>query len=186
MVVYTTSSIHLSYSLGEAPPKFNSSFSWWAIWLVHPQNKKKTHWRLPKIEGSIVKYKVLPLWPIYIGERRTTSAKACGIKWGTIGNFLGNMLGTWELFASPHPAPNPKNNLHGKSNVHCPNGKWTVDNPLSTTNKTWKKKPPPPPTHKKKRNAPSLHDSTSHWLDGNSIPKIGCHYFWPGLIPSSS
>jgi hypothetical protein len=23
---------------------------------------------------------------------------------------------------------------------------------------------------------------TSHWLHGNSIPKIGCHYFWPGLI----
>jgi hypothetical protein len=23
---------------------------------------------------------------------------------------------------------------------------------------------------------------TSHWLHGNSIPKIGGHYFWPGLI----
>jgi len=31
---------------------------------------------------------------------------------------------------------------------------------------------PPPPTREK---------GTSH-LDGNSIPKIGCHYFWPGLI----
>jgi len=23
---------------------------------------------------------------------------------------------------------------------------------------------------------------SSHWLHGNSIPKIGCHYFWSGLI----
>ncbi len=38
------------------------------------------------------------------------------------------------------------------------------------------------PAHKKKREAPSLHDSTSHWLHGNSIPKIGCHYLWPALI----
>jgi len=29
---------------------------------------------------------------------------------------------------------------------------------------------------------PSLHDMTSYWLHGNSIPKIGCHYFWPVLI----
>jgi len=27
-----------------------------------------------------------------------------------------------------------------------------------------------------------IHDLISHWLDENSIPKIGCHYFWPGLI----
>ncbi len=29
---------------------------------------------------------------------------------------------------------------------------------------------------------PSLHDTTFHWLHGNSIPKIGCHYFWPRLV----
>ncbi len=40
----------------------------------------------------------------------------------------------------------------------------------------------PPPTHKRERGALSLHDTTSHWLHGNSIHKIGCHYFWPGLI----
>jgi len=48
-------------------------------------------WRLPKIEGSILKYRVPPPWPSYIGEKRTTSAKAYGIKsemlwrtcWGT-------------------------------------------------------------------------------------------------------
>jgi len=42
------------------------------------------------------------------------------------------------------------------------------------------------PTHKKKREAPSLHDLTSHWLHGNFIPKIGCHYFWPRLSNSPS
>jgi hypothetical protein len=41
------------------------------------------------------------------------------------------------------------------------------------------------PTHKNKREAPSLH-LTSHWLHGNSIPKIGCHYFWPRLSNSPS
>jgi hypothetical protein len=56
-----------------------------------------------------------------------------------------------------------------------------------------KKKPPlPTPPHPtaphhtapttKKGEAPPLHDSTSHWLHGNSIPKIGGRYFWPGLI----
>jgi len=34
------------------------------------------------------------------------------------------------------------------------------------------------PTHENKREAPSLHDLTSHWLHGNSIPKIGSHYFF--------
>ncbi len=34
----------------------------------------------------------------------------------------------------------------------------------------------------KEREASSLHDLTSHWLHGNSIPKIGSNYFWPGLI----
>jgi hypothetical protein len=68
-------------------------------------------WRLPKIKGSSLKYRVPPLWPTtYIVERRTTFAKAYGIKarcYGEhvgehIGN-LGNILGThwvgtyWEL-----------------------------------------------------------------------------------------
>jgi len=37
-------------------------------------------WMLPKIEGSILTYRVPPLWPSYIGERRTTFAKAFRIK----------------------------------------------------------------------------------------------------------
>jgi hypothetical protein len=58
-------------------------------------------WSLPRIERSILNYKVPPLWPSSIGERRTTFAKAYGIKvrcYGEnvgehIGN-LGNILGT--------------------------------------------------------------------------------------------
>jgi hypothetical protein len=32
-------------------------------------------WRLPKIEGSILKYRIPPLWLTYIVDRRTTFAK---------------------------------------------------------------------------------------------------------------
>jgi hypothetical protein len=45
-----------------------------------------------------------------------------------------------------------------------------------------KKKNPVPLTHKKRREAPSLHNVTSHWLHRNCIPEIGCHYLWPRLI----
>jgi len=40
------------------------------------------------------------------------------------------------------------------------------------------------PSHiEEKREAFSLHDTTSpRWFHGNSIPKIGCHYFWSGPI----
>jgi len=119
--------------------------------LVHPKNKKKTHWRLPKIEGCIVKYKVLPLWPIYIGERRTTSAKACGIKvryyWELFGEHVRNM-GT--LCFSP-PRPQPKKQLAWK--VECPLSKWKVNSGQSTLHKkqNLRKKNPllPPPVRKK-------------------------------------
>jgi hypothetical protein len=62
-------------------------------------------WRLSKIEGFVLKYRVHPLWRTYIGERRTTFAKTYGINVRCyeehvgeyIGN-LGNILGTqWEL-----------------------------------------------------------------------------------------
>jgi len=41
--------------------------------------------------------------------------------------------------------------------------------------------PPPPAPIEEDR---ALHSMTqlSHWLHANSIPKIGCHYFWPGLL----
>jgi len=76
--------------------------------LTHHSNKKKL-WRLPKIPGSILKYRVPPLWPTYIGERRTTFAKSIWDEsdmlqrtcwgntlgtWGTYWEFKGNIVGT--------------------------------------------------------------------------------------------
>jgi len=50
-------------------------------------------WRLPKIEGSSLKYRNPPLWPGYIGERRTTFAKAYGIKVRCYGRHVGEHIG---------------------------------------------------------------------------------------------
>jgi hypothetical protein len=54
------------------------------------------------MEGSIFKYKVPPLWPTCVGERRTTFAKAYGItlrSYGEhVGEHIGNLMGAhWEL-----------------------------------------------------------------------------------------
>ncbi len=103
-------------------------------------------WSLPRIERSILNYKVPPLWPSSIGERRTTFAKAYGIKvrcYGEnvgehIGN-LGNILGThWEL----------------KRNTLGTREKWkksfpTCPPPPQTS--------PPPKLERKKSKAPWLH-----------------------------
>ncbi len=64
-------------------------------WPITQKNMKL--WRL--IEDSILKYRVPPLWPTYIGERKTTFAKAYEIKVRCyvgehIGN-LGNIVRTW-------------------------------------------------------------------------------------------
>jgi hypothetical protein len=66
-------------------------------------------------EGSIPSCKDPPLWPIYVGETRTTFAKAYGV----------NVRCYWELFEehvrnlgtlSFDPCLTPKKNIHGK----CP------------------------------------------------------------------
>jgi hypothetical protein len=75
---------HLSYSLDEVPPKFNFIFSN----LIGPSLKQMRPWRLLNIECSVLKYRVLPLWPSYIGKRRATFAKEYGI----------NLRCYWELF----------------------------------------------------------------------------------------
>jgi hypothetical protein len=46
-------------------------FSQWTN-LIGPSHKKMKLWTLPKIEGSILKYWLPPLWPTHMGERRTT------------------------------------------------------------------------------------------------------------------
>jgi hypothetical protein len=63
--------------------------------LIGPSHKKMKLWRLPNIEGSILKYRVPLLWPTYISERRTTFGKAYRIKVRCYGEHVGNTLGTW-------------------------------------------------------------------------------------------
>jgi hypothetical protein len=46
-------------------------------------------WRLPKIKGFILIYRIHPLWPTYINERKTTLTKAYGIKMKCYWEFLG-------------------------------------------------------------------------------------------------
>jgi hypothetical protein len=84
------------------------------------------------------------------------------------------------LWQPPIPPKRTKKKLACK--VDCPSGKWTVNNPLSTPNTTWTKKTLLLSHPQEKREAPSLHGVPSHRLQGNSIAKIGCHYFWPELI----
>jgi len=57
------------------------------------QTKKKL-WRFPKIEGSILKYKVCPLQPTYTGERRTTTFQSIyGIKVRCYGEHVEEHIG---------------------------------------------------------------------------------------------
>jgi len=70
--------------------------------LIGPSFKKMKLWRLPKIEGSTLMCRVLPLWPSYICEKRTTFAYAYGIKVRCYGEHvakhirkLRNIVGTW-------------------------------------------------------------------------------------------
>jgi hypothetical protein len=60
-------------------------------WLI--TLKKKNLWKLPKIEGSILKDRVPHLWPTYIGESRTTFAKAYGIKVRCCEEHVGEHIG---------------------------------------------------------------------------------------------
>jgi hypothetical protein len=128
----------------------SSFFFFFWLWdnLIGPSLPKKAmeapQNRRLKIEGSILKYRVSPFMPTYMGERRTTFAKAYSIKVRCYWEFFGEHVKKLEnSLLWPHPTP---------------------------------------PTHLEKREAPSLHDMTSHWLHGYCIPKIGCHYFWAGFI----
>jgi hypothetical protein len=56
-------------------------------------------WRLSKVEGSISMNRVSYLWPSYIGERRTTLAKAYRVKVRCYLEAFGKPVRTWELFA---------------------------------------------------------------------------------------
>jgi len=108
------------------PPKFNFFLQW--ANLISPWLKiKKKLLRLPKIEGSILKYRVgPPLWPTYISERRTKFANAYWIKvrcYREHNENLRHMLGTWwehigntknpKKITSPSLPFSPKRQKHG-------------------------------------------------------------------------
>ncbi len=61
--------IHLSNSLDEVPPRFNFCCCNEPIWLAHHSKKLKL-WSLPKKEGSILKYRVPPIWPTYLSMKQ--------------------------------------------------------------------------------------------------------------------
>jgi hypothetical protein len=62
--------------------------------LIGPSLKRKMKLlRLPKIEGSILKSRVPPLLPTYIGERRTTFSQAHGTKVRCYGEHAGERIG---------------------------------------------------------------------------------------------
>ncbi len=61
--------------------------------MIGPLVPKQKLPRLVKVEGSLLMYIVPPLGPAYIGERRTTFAKAYGIKVRCLnGEHIGNPL----------------------------------------------------------------------------------------------
>jgi hypothetical protein len=66
--------------------------------LIGPSLQKKETMETPQNEGSILNCTVPPLWPTYIGQRRTPFSKAYGIKvrrYGeNVGENIGNPLGT--------------------------------------------------------------------------------------------
>jgi hypothetical protein len=57
-----------------------------------PLKKNETS-EAPKIEGSILKYEVPPLWSTYITKRRRTSGKAYRIKVRCYGENVGDHIG---------------------------------------------------------------------------------------------
>ncbi len=147
-----------------------SSIIFLFIYLAHHSKinlKINKLWRLPKIEGFILKCRVPPLWPTYIGERRTTFAKVNGIKVRCYGEHIGNLGNIfetwWEL----------KRNIVGTHWEHGKNEKNPSPSPPATPTKTWKEK------------------KQGILIAFLGLP-IGCmkilfprehHHFWPGLIP---
>jgi hypothetical protein len=84
------------------------------ILLAHHSKNKET-WRLPQVEGFILKYSVPFHWPSYKGERRTTFAKAFGIKVRCYRELFGEHVRNLGNFAPPSPPQTGgKKSLHGK------------------------------------------------------------------------
>jgi hypothetical protein len=98
-------------------------------WPITPKKKKnqnkkdKKLWRLPKIEGFFLKYRVPLLWPSYIGERRTKICHHTWDKsevlwincWGTHWELEGNIVGTHCELGENEKNSFPPETLKGKS-----------------------------------------------------------------------
>jgi len=73
-------------------------FLQWAN-LVGPSLKKTETMEVAKFEDFFLKLSFPPHWPTYIGERRTTIAKACGIKvrcyWELFEEHVSNLGSHW-------------------------------------------------------------------------------------------
>jgi len=69
-------------------------------------------WSITQKEKTMEAPLVPPPWITYIGERRTTFAKADGTKMRCYGELFG--VGTWELFALTPPPKGQKKSLHGQ------------------------------------------------------------------------
>jgi hypothetical protein len=77
-------------------------------------------WRLPEIEGFILKCRVLRLWLTYVSERMTTFATAYGIKLRCYREHVGEHIGNQgKMKKNPLPGgPPPPPNLKGKNARH--------------------------------------------------------------------
>ncbi len=71
----------------------------WANLLAHHSKSKLC--RIPKIEVSMVMYRVPPLWSSHLGERRTTCAKAYGINVSCYGEHVGDNIGNLGTYWEP-------------------------------------------------------------------------------------
>jgi len=134
-------------------------------------------------------------WPKYIGEKGEIFEQNI---WDKIVVLLGTYWGPKKT--DPPSLPPQKKNI-GPYSVYVEPSHWLHEIFISKTvchhfslglmesmgivyvlssNIAWKKNPPfPTPPTQEKEGGPSFHGMTSHYLHGNSNPKIGYYYFWP-------
>jgi hypothetical protein len=95
------------------PHKFNFFFGCNdPIWLAHHKKKLELR-RLPKIEDSMERWRCLPLWPTYIGEKGRTLGKTYRIKmrcywehlWGTHWEPREHVGNKGKMKKNPPPPP---------------------------------------------------------------------------------
>jgi hypothetical protein len=108
----------------------------------------------------------LPLCPTYIGERRTTFAKACGIKGRCYGEYVGEQIGSLGNILGTH---------------------WELSGYIVRTHwnqgKMKKNPPPAPPNLKGKKQGTFVHAWAFPLAAWNFSPKRVHHHFGLGWYP---